>query len=157
VPHLDPETPEELDECPFCAGREDRTPPEALRIGDPWQVRVVPNLYPAFDRHEVVVHAPRHVRTMADLSPAEVDAVAEAWRERARAARSEGYGYVHAFVNEGRIAGASLAHSHSQLVWLREPPPDQRQIGRCHRAEDVVRRHDRRLLQSDSIVTLRLV
>jgi UDPglucose--hexose-1-phosphate uridylyltransferase len=26
-------------------------------------------------------------------------------------------------VNEGRFAGASLAHSHSQLVWLDEPPP----------------------------------
>jgi UDPglucose--hexose-1-phosphate uridylyltransferase len=30
---------------------------------------------------------------------------------------------VHAFVNEGRISGASLPHSHSQLVWLREAPP----------------------------------
>jgi UDPglucose--hexose-1-phosphate uridylyltransferase len=26
-------------------------------------------------------------------------------------------------VNEGRKAGASLPHSHSQLAWLREPPP----------------------------------
>jgi UDPglucose--hexose-1-phosphate uridylyltransferase len=26
-------------------------------------------------------------------------------------------------INEGRFAGASLAHSHSQLIWLREPPP----------------------------------
>jgi UDPglucose--hexose-1-phosphate uridylyltransferase len=26
-------------------------------------------------------------------------------------------------INEGRFAGASLPHSHSQLVWLREPPP----------------------------------
>ena len=123
MPHLDPETVEEFEACPFCAGREDRTPPETLRIGDPWRVRVVPNLYPAFDRHEVVVHAPRHVRSMAELSPEEVGAVAEAWRERAHAARGEGFGYVHAFVNEGRIAGASLPHSHSQLVWLREAPP----------------------------------
>ena len=28
-----------------------------------------------------------------------------------------------ALLNEGREAGASLAHSHSQLVWLPEPPP----------------------------------
>jgi UDPglucose--hexose-1-phosphate uridylyltransferase len=27
-------------------------------------------------------------------------------------------------VNEGREAGASRGHSHSQLVWLREPPPE---------------------------------
>ncbi|HEX7524747.1 MAG TPA: hypothetical protein VF327_00500, partial [Gaiellaceae bacterium] len=35
--------------CPFCAGHEDLTPPETLRLGDGptgWQVRVVPNLYP---------------------------------------------------------------------------------------------------------------
>ena len=30
---------------------------------------------------------------------------------------------MQALVNEGRAAGASLAHSHSQLVWLTEIPP----------------------------------
>ena len=30
---------------------------------------------------------------------------------------------MHALVNEGAGAGASLAHSHSQLVWLEEEPP----------------------------------
>ncbi len=30
---------------------------------------------------------------------------------------------MHAIVNEGRIAGSSLPHTHSQLVWLQEPPP----------------------------------
>jgi UDPglucose--hexose-1-phosphate uridylyltransferase len=123
VPHLEPETAEELEACPFCAGREDRTPPETLRIGDPWRVRVVPNLYPAFERQEVVVHSPRHLRTFADLEPEDTADVAEAWKQRARAAREEGFGYVHALVNEGRAAGASLPHSHSQLVWLREAPP----------------------------------
>jgi len=59
------------------------------------------------------------VRSFAELEDSEVALTAEAWRERA----SEGEGYVHAMVNEGRFAGASLAHSHSQLVWLREPPP----------------------------------
>ncbi len=31
---------------------------------------------------------------------------------------------MHALVNEGREAGSSLAHSHSQLVWLPEAPPN---------------------------------
>ena len=31
--------------------------------------------------------------------------------------------YLHALVNEGKAAGGSLAHSHSQLVWLPGPPP----------------------------------
>ena len=58
---LEPPTPEELDACPFCAGREDRTPPETLARSatSRWRVRVVPNLYPAFERQEVVVHSPR--------------------------------------------------------------------------------------------------
>jgi UDPglucose--hexose-1-phosphate uridylyltransferase len=125
-PRLEPPPdPAELDECPFCAGREDRTPPETLRLpaeGD-WQVRIVPNLYPAFERQEVVVHTPEHLRTIADLSSQQLALVAEAWQARAGAARAEGFGYIHALVNEGKAAGASLPHTHSQLVWLREPPP----------------------------------
>jgi len=112
---------DELASCPFCAGREDRTPPETLRLGDPWRVRVVPNLYPALERQEVVVHTPRHALTVAGLTDDELALVAEAWRLRAEAMP----GYVHALVNEGREAGSSLPHSHSQLVWLPvEPGPE---------------------------------
>ena len=85
-------------------------------------MRVVPNLFPAFERQEVVVHSPRHVRTFADLSDEDLSFVAEAWiaRESSAAAPSA---YFHPLINEGRAAGASLPHSHSQLVWLPEPPP----------------------------------
>jgi UDPglucose--hexose-1-phosphate uridylyltransferase len=128
---LDPVTDEELGSCAFCEGREDRTPPEVLalpiegRTPDTpgWSVRVVPNLFPAFERQEVVIHTPRHARSFAELTNAELDAVATAWTARAEAAATEGFRYVHPLINEGRGAGASLAHSHSQLVWLREPPP----------------------------------
>jgi UDPglucose--hexose-1-phosphate uridylyltransferase len=110
----------ELASCPFCAGHEDRTPPEVLRIGEPWQVRVVPNLYPALDRQEVVVHVPRHARSLAELDDGELALVAEAWQRRAS---DRGTAYVHALVNEGKDAGSSLPHTHSQLVWLAEVPP----------------------------------
>ena len=83
----------------------------------------MPNLYPAFERQEVVVHSPRHVRTFAELSDAEVAATAAAWTQRKQAAHDEGFAYLHALVNEGAAAGSSLPHSHSQLVWLREGPP----------------------------------
>jgi UDPglucose--hexose-1-phosphate uridylyltransferase len=82
-------------------------------------VRVVPNLYPAFDRQEVVVHSRRHVRTFAELTDDEVAAIAQAWD-----ARRETGGYMHACINEGRAAGSSLPHSHSQLVWLDATPPE---------------------------------
>ena len=144
-PHDDPSG------CPFCEGRESATPPETFALGPEgraadspgWWVRVVPNKFPAFfapatagrsreglfavrparGRQEVVVHSPRHRRSLAELSLRELDLVAAAWQARAAAAREEGFGYVQALVNEGRAAGASLAHSHSQLVWLEEEPP----------------------------------
>ena len=128
---IDLETEDELASCPFCEGREDRTPPETFALGPPgrspdspgWSVRVVPNLYPVFDRHEVVISTPRHVRSFDELTAQEIEGVAEAWSERARTANADGYGYVHALLNEGREAGASLAHSHTQIAALAEPPP----------------------------------
>jgi UDPglucose--hexose-1-phosphate uridylyltransferase len=86
-------------------------------------VRVVPNKFPAFERQEVVVHSPEHARSFADLGTAQLELVAEAWRARARAAREDGYAYFFAGVNEGRAAGSSLPHSHSQVAPFREEPP----------------------------------
>jgi UDPglucose--hexose-1-phosphate uridylyltransferase len=129
---IEPATEPELADCPFCEGREDRTPPETLALGRPegaapdspgWRVRVVPNLFPAFERQEVVVHSPEHARSFADLPADQFRLVAEAWHARVGQAREDGFAYVHALVNEGRAAGASLLHSHSQLVWMREAPP----------------------------------
>ena len=82
-------------------------------------MRVVPNLYPALERQEVVVHSRRHVRSIAELEGDEPELIARAWQLRAAAEP----GYVHALVNEGREAGSSLPHSHSQLAWLPEAPP----------------------------------
>jgi UDPglucose--hexose-1-phosphate uridylyltransferase len=95
------------------------TPPQTLVLpekGD-WKVRVVPNLYPALERQEVVVHSRRHIRSIAEAEDDELELVAEAWRRRA----VDEPGYVFPLLNEGREAGASLPHSHSQLVWLPEP------------------------------------
>ena len=128
---MEPATQDEIESCPFCEGREDRTPPETYAAGPPdrladtprWTARVVPNLYPALERQEVVIHSPRHVRSFAELHDDEVAAVAQAWHLRRVAAREEGFAYLHLVLNEGKAAGASLAHSHSQLVWFREQPP----------------------------------
>lgn len=124
LPELEPPTDEELERCPFCGGREDRTPPEVLRLGSEgaarWRVRVVPNLYPALERQEVVIHSPDHVRSFAELDDALVRDVARAWELRI----GDGAAPVLALINEGRLAGASLPHSHSQLVWT--DLPDER-------------------------------
>lgn len=108
--------------CPFCAGHEDRTPPETLRLGDGptgWSVRVVPNLYPALERQEVVIHGPAHVHSFGELNDATIALVAEAWQRRAR----DVGGICFPLLNEGHDAGASLSHSHSQLAWLPAAAP----------------------------------
>jgi UDPglucose--hexose-1-phosphate uridylyltransferase len=112
----------ESEACAFCAGNEALTPPETLRLGDGptgWSVRVVPNLYPALERQEVVIHSPEHLLSIGALSDASLDLVAEAWQRRARDAG----GICFPLLNEGYDAGASQPHSHSQLAWLPAPPP----------------------------------
>ncbi|HEX8690091.1 MAG TPA: DUF4921 family protein [Solirubrobacterales bacterium] len=131
--------------CPFCEGREERTPPEvyAVRPGGGgadtpgWTSRVVPNLYPALGEggeerrdsqpdlfasrpavggHEVIVNAPEHVTAMAELSEERFAAAIDTWRERLRA--HSGSAYAQLVVNEGAGAGASLPHTHAQLYAL---------------------------------------
>ena len=89
-----------------------------------WQVRVVPNLYPAFEHQEVIIHTPRHVRSLAELTDDELAPIATAWHSGARLRAPPASLRPYLLVNEGREAGASLPHSHSQLVWLREAPPE---------------------------------
>ena len=137
LPEIEPPTDAELESCPFCGGREDRTPPETLRIGEPWRVRVVPNLYPAFERQEVVIHSPKHVRSFADLDDDQVSAVADAWERRA----ADSDGELFAFINEGRLAGASLPHSHSQLVWTKLPKEDHTELTKLLEPHGLQRRN----------------
>ena len=80
------------------------------------------------------------MRTLAGLDDAQLALVAEAWQRRRHDVRD---GYLHALVNEGRAAGGSLAHSHSQLVWLPDVPPavrDERDVAAALDAEVVLER-----------------
>lgn len=73
------------------------------------------------------MHTPRHARSLAELEESELELAAKAFHARREAARAEGFPYVQIVLNEGRAAGSSLPHSHSQLFWLREPPPAVRE------------------------------
>jgi UDPglucose--hexose-1-phosphate uridylyltransferase len=72
---------------------------------------------PAEGAHEVIIHAPEHVTSMAELSEERFSGAVAAWRMRMRA-HAESAAFVHLIVNEGPDAGASLAHSHAQLYAL---------------------------------------
>jgi UDPglucose--hexose-1-phosphate uridylyltransferase len=135
-------------DCPFCAGREEMTPPEVHRTGpgdaetEGWRVRVVPNLYPLVGpaephdparvtgfgeehgaipiagAHEVVVLSPDHYASFGTLDDDAATEVLTVIRDRVRFHLDAGHAYVQAFVNHGRAAGASIEHPHAQLVAL---------------------------------------
>ena len=85
-----------------------------------------PNLFataPADGAHEVLVNAPEHVVSMAELSAERFGTAVSFWRERMRAL-SEDAAYLHLIVNEGLEAGASREHTHAQLYSMRFVPVD---------------------------------
>jgi UDPglucose--hexose-1-phosphate uridylyltransferase len=127
------------DDCPFCPGHENMTPPEVYRTGEGgpdtpgWRVRVVPNLYPivggtdaqpgATGAHEVVVLSPSHADSFAQLDPDLAVEVFTVLKERSRHHLAAGHTFVQVAINHGRAAGASIAHPHAQLVALDVVPP----------------------------------
>ena len=72
---------------------------------------------PAVGAHEVIIHSPEHVTSLADLDADGFAGAVAAWRERMRS-HAKSAAYLHLIVNEGRDAGASLPHSHAQLYAL---------------------------------------
>jgi UDPglucose--hexose-1-phosphate uridylyltransferase len=118
--------------CPFCAGHEGETPdPSAVMMdaSGQWQVRVVPNKYPAvaldgatpaaFGAHEVIIESPRHLADVIELDATEFAAVLGVYRDRLRHWTADGrLQHAVVFKNSGSAAGASLEHVHSQLIAL---------------------------------------
>lgn len=133
--------------CPFCPGNEGKTPSEVLAYGrnggakdtPGWTVRVVPNKFPAlgiegnldregeglFDRmngigaHEVIIETPNHAATLATMSASELEQTLWAYRDRVLDLKNDRrFRYVLLFKNHGEAAGATLEHTHSQLIAL---------------------------------------
>jgi UDPglucose--hexose-1-phosphate uridylyltransferase len=129
-----------VDTCPFCRGNEDRTPPQIL--ADPpdgdWQIRIVPNLYPVlgddsaqthiafglqqvidgYGRHEVVIDHPSHGISVDRMSEAHLARLFAVYQQRMAAlyASDPRLRYVLVFKNFGPAAGASIPHTHSQII-----------------------------------------
>jgi UDPglucose--hexose-1-phosphate uridylyltransferase len=114
--------------CDFCGGQEQRTPPETYSIrhdgsapdAPGWSVRSVPNLYPATQVHEVVVHTPHHhVRYETQSRSDQLDVI-QAYRDRLRVTDTPSVVVVW---NRGRASGASRSHAHGQIFGLETVPP----------------------------------
>jgi UDPglucose--hexose-1-phosphate uridylyltransferase len=131
--------------CPFCEGNESKTPPEILAHREPesaangpgWRLRVVPNKYPAlqiegsldkkglgiYDRmngigaHEVVIETPEHLTTLTELRAPRVADVFLACRDRLVDLRKDPRMVcAMIFKNVGVAAGASVEHTHTQII-----------------------------------------
>ncbi|CAB4363403.1 MAG: galactose-1-phosphate uridylyltransferase [Actinobacteria bacterium] len=128
--------------CPFCPGHEEATPSalETVDEGGHWRMRVIPNLYPAFDGdepfavhhlgpvhvqaeasgiHEVFVYTPDHeggVHLSTDDEAGDIMLMLK-HRLQEHAAKSH-VRYTQVIINHGREAGASLSHPHGQLLGL---------------------------------------
>jgi UDPglucose--hexose-1-phosphate uridylyltransferase len=118
--------------CPFCPGHETMTPPEvdairvpgSLRDAPGWIARAFPNLYPAATWHEVIAEGAEHRIQPAHLTEAVWREILDLYRRRVAAAEAHpGIGCAFLFKNVGFRAGASVAHNHSQIIGLPEPPP----------------------------------
>ncbi len=133
--------------CSFCPGRENRTPaevdavrPSEFSVNDSsWQVRTVPNKFPAlvheerlkkegvgmfdvisgYGAHEVVIETPDHHKQMTDLTHKELSLVLGQYQRRYQyLALDARLKYVVIFKNFGISAGATVEHSHSQIIAL---------------------------------------
>jgi len=130
--------------CPFCVGNEQDTPTaianyqlSGAKDSADWQVRVVPNKYPAFNgatdvgrsadgayesmhsvgSHEVIIESPKHYSSVTDLTREEGALVFSVYRDRLLdQSKSQNVSYALVFKNSGPAAGASLEHLHSQLI-----------------------------------------
>lgn len=126
-----------------------------------WAVRVIPNKFPALvppepgaDRgrkrrglylemcgcgeHEVVIEVPDHSKTIATMSEEEVTAVVRTYRARFLALdRSDWNQLIIIFRNQGKRAGTSLEHPHSQIIGTPVVPDEIRR-----RLEEAQRYYD---------------
>jgi UDPglucose--hexose-1-phosphate uridylyltransferase len=133
------------DSCALCEGRESETPPEVYAVRRKgtapdtpgWDVRVVPNKYPALciegelnregvgmcdmmngvGAHEVIIETPEHGKDLVDLATGHIAEVIWTYRQRIMdLSGDDRLKYVLIFKNQGEAAGASLQHAHSQLI-----------------------------------------
>ena len=161
--------------CPFCPGHEDLTPPEILadrpggtpRNAPGWNLRVVPNKFPAlkveggldregdgmFDRmngigaHEVIIETADHGTQLATMPVGDIERILFAYRDRIVDLKKDfRFRYILVFKNHGAAAGATLEHSHSQLIalpivpdFVREEIDGARQhfAAKCRRAPSI--------------------
>jgi len=143
--------------CPFCRGNEDKTPPaiQSLPEDENWDIRIVENLYPVlgddreqpdlniglqqtidgYGRHEVIIDNSSHGIAMHEMTISHITLLFKTYRDRMQALyeSDDRLRYVLAFKNFGPAAGASIPHTHSQMIALPVVPDNvQAEVDHSH-------------------------
>ena len=83
-----------------------------------WQYCIYDKMH-GLGAHEVIIETPDHQSTLATLPDRAVEDVLWSYRDRVLDLKNDKrFRYVLIFKNHGEVAGASLEHSHSQLIAL---------------------------------------
>lgn len=136
------DTRSHVDTCPFCQGNEHMTPPDIMSCQEngQWSIRIVENLYPVlsedarsnavseglrqtidgYGRHEVIIDHRNHGIAVHQMSEQHLAQLFSVYQQRMKQLydNDERLRYVLLFKNFGPAAGASIPHTHSQLIAL---------------------------------------
>jgi UDPglucose--hexose-1-phosphate uridylyltransferase len=136
------DTRSHVKECPFCRGNEHKTPPAITECIDQeqWIIRIVENLYPVlsdatqgsalseglrqaidgYGRHEVIIDHHNHGIAIHEMSEQHLSQLFRTYQQRMMELYQSDarLRYVLVFKNFGPAAGASIPHTHSQIIAL---------------------------------------
>jgi len=129
-----------VETCPFCKGNEDKTPPTIVALPNEadWEIRIVHNLFPVlgtesdranisvgmqqimdgYGHHEVIIDHCKHGMEIHEMSLGHLKMLLGVYRRRMEElfVSDSRIRYVLVFKNFGSAAGASIKHTHSQLI-----------------------------------------
>lgn len=133
-------------DCPFCEGKESKTPPEIYAIrprnsnvnGPGWDLRVVPSISPflrvegdlerrgnglydvmnGVGAHEIIIETNQHIANMADLEEEQITKILNCYSDRiVDLEKDSRLKYALVFKNYGKgSGGTAIRHARSQLI-----------------------------------------
>jgi UDPglucose--hexose-1-phosphate uridylyltransferase len=138
------EAPPSVDDCPFCPGRESRTPPEIAAYrnddssadGPGWNVRVIPEIDPYFrvdlavvregiglydkvsprGATELIIESPDHDLTPAGMPEAQWEQVLWMYRDRLRDLKKDPAIRDILIMRRHRKPGSRISHPYSRVI-----------------------------------------
>lgn len=120
--------------CPFCVENvKKKTILEQVPKTGAWKSATIKNIFPALSNknkkaygyQEIIIDTDKHVTNFADLSLAQIKNLLVLFQKRSdKLAKDKKINYILCFKNQGKSAGASLQHIHSQIFASAILPPD---------------------------------